>query len=98
MATNKQSLMGWLGNQLELPKDVTLDLPRMTMVGQLHIYVENHRGLLAFSENEVRLRLKSGQLRIRGEGFVIKNILRDEMLLEGKIVDVTFLPSVEGNT
>lgn len=68
-----------------------MDLPRITMVGQLHIYIENHRGLLAFTDTELRLLLKQGQLLIKGEAFVIKTILPEEILLEGKINQVLFL-------
>lgn len=50
---------------MDLPQDVMMDLPRITMIGQLHIYIENHRGLLAFTDSEVRLMLKNGQLLIK---------------------------------
>jgi sporulation protein YqfC len=68
-----------------------MDLPRITMVGQLHIYIENHRGLLTFTDTELRLLLKQGQLLIKGEAFVIKTILPEEILLEGKINQVLYL-------
>ncbi|WP_110926910.1 sporulation protein YqfC [Bacillus massiliglaciei] len=77
---------------MDLPQDVMMDLPRITMIGQLHIYIENHRGLLTFADNEVRLLLKNGQLIIKGEHFVIKTILPEEIMLEGKIDQVFFLP------
>ncbi|PLS15189.1 sporulation protein YqfC [Bacillus sp. M6-12] len=76
---------------MDLPQDVMMDLPRITIIGQLHIYIENHRGLLAFADNEVRLMLKKGQLLIKGESFVIKTILPEEIMLEGKIDKVFFL-------
>ena len=78
-------------NNLELPQDVTMDLPRITMIGQIHIYIENHRGLLSFSDNELRLLLKQGQLLIKGKAFVIKTILPEEILLEGKIDQVIYI-------
>ncbi len=78
-------------NNMELPQDVMMDLPRITMIGQIHIYIENHRGLLAFSDKELRLLLKQGQLLIRGKAFVIKTILPEEILLEGKIDQVTYI-------
>jgi sporulation protein YqfC len=81
----------WITNQMELPADVTMDLPRITMIGQIHIYIENHRGLLSFSDKELRLLLKQGQLLIKGHSFVIKTILPEEILLEGKIDQVTYL-------
>lgn len=76
---------------MDLPQDVMMDLPRITMIGQLHIYIENHRGLLAFTESEVRLMLKNGQLLIKGNAFVIKTILPEEIMLEGKIDKVYFI-------
>lgn len=76
---------------MDLPQDVMMDLPRITMIGQLHIYIENHRGLLAFTDSEVRLMLKNGQLLIKGDAFVIKTILPEEIMLEGKIDKVYFI-------
>ncbi|RFU71685.1 sporulation protein YqfC [Peribacillus saganii] len=86
-----QKIKQLMVNTMDLPQDVMMDLPRITIIGQLHIYIENHRGLLAFADNEVRLMLKKGQLLIKGESFVIKTILPEEIMLEGKIDKVFFL-------
>lgn len=86
-----QRVRSWMSKHMELPQDVMMDLPRITMIGQIHIYVENHRGLLAFSDKELRLLLKQGQLLVKGKGFVIKTILPEEILLEGKIDQVIYL-------
>lgn len=86
-----EQMKNWLTKQIDLPVDVLMDLPRITLVGQVHIYIENHRGLLVFSDKEVRLLLKHGQLLIKGQSFVIKTILPEELLLEGIIEQVTFL-------
>lgn len=92
MARNwSQQLKQLIAKRMDLPEDVMMDLPRITMIGQIHIYIENHRGLLAFSDKEVRLMLKQGQLLIRGSGFVIKTILPEEILLEGQIEQVLFI-------
>ncbi|MBS4194726.1 sporulation protein YqfC [Lederbergia citri] len=85
------SLRKWMAFKMELPPDVVMDLPRVTIVGQLHIYIENHKGLLVFTDKELRLLLKQGQLLIKGHSFVIKTILPDELLLEGKIEEVHYL-------
>lgn len=66
-------------------------MPRITMIGQIHIYIENHRGVLQFSSKEVRLLLSQGQLLIKGEQFIIKTILPEELLLEGKIDQVIYI-------
>jgi sporulation protein YqfC len=87
----RQQVKNWFAKTLDLPEDVMMDLPRITMIGQIHIYVENHRGLLSFSDKEVRLLLKQGQLLIKGSSFVIKTILPEEILLEGRVDQVLYL-------
>lgn len=81
----------WITQKMELPPDVMMDLPRVTMIGQIHIYIENHRGLLQFSDKELRLLLKQGQLLVKGEQFVLKTMLPEEILLEGKIDQVIYV-------
>lgn len=52
---------------LDMPQDLTMEMPRITMIGQLQMYIENHRGVLWFSNQELRLLLTKGQLLIRGQ-------------------------------
>lgn len=91
MKKMRQQMRNWMTKQMQLPADVMMDLPRITMIGQLHIYIENHRGVLRFSNQELRLLLKQGQLLIKGDHFVIKTILPEELLLEGRIDQVIYL-------
>ncbi|MCE7794208.1 sporulation protein YqfC [Salipaludibacillus sp. CUR1] len=75
----------WMVDQMDLPADVVMDLPRLTMVGHLHVYIENHQGVIRFTDKELRLAMTEGQIIIQGEGFIIKSILPEEILLEGVI-------------
>lgn len=84
-------LRNWVTKNMDLPQDVMMDLPRITMIGHIHIYIENHRGLITFSDKELRLLLKQGQLLIKGKAFIIKTIMPEEILLEGKIDQVIYL-------
>ncbi|MEH7074089.1 sporulation protein YqfC [Neobacillus drentensis] len=86
-----QKVRNWMAEKMDLPQDVMMDLPRITMIGQIHVYIENHRGLLVFTDKELRLLLKQGQLLIKGKSFVIKTILPEEILLEGKIDQVVYI-------
>src|SRR6476659_6507621 len=86
-----QRVRSWMATKMDLPQDVMMDLPRITIIGEIHIYVENHRGLITFTDKELRLLLKQGQLLIKGKAFVIKAILPEEILLEGKIDQVIYI-------
>ncbi len=76
---------------MDLPQDIMLELPRITMIGDIHIYIENHKGILVFSDTELRLMLKQGHLLIKGNKFILKTILPEEILLEGEIHQVLFI-------
>jgi sporulation protein YqfC len=77
---------------LELPQDVVMDLPRMTMIGNVQLYIENHRGVLHFSSERLLLALSKGKLEVQGRQLVIRAILTEEVFIEGVIDGVTFLP------
>jgi sporulation protein YqfC len=76
---------------LDLPSDIITDLPRLTMIGFVQLYIENHHGVLLFSDSELRLLLKKGQLIIKGEGLTIRMILSEELFLEGSIHQIQII-------
>jgi sporulation protein YqfC len=91
-----QKFKRWAAGALDLPQDVILDMPRITMIGPLQMYVENHRGVLAFDQGELRLLLSNkGQLLVSGEKLVIRKILPEEVFLEGMIREIKYLDQVK---
>ncbi|WP_042145990.1 sporulation protein YqfC [Paucisalibacillus sp. EB02] len=91
MKNLQQRLRPWLVKYLALPSDVVMELPRITIIGQLHVYIENHKGLAVFTDNELRLKTTKGYIQIKGSSFVLKMMLPEEILLEGKIAEVKFI-------
>lgn len=87
----RQRLYPLLTKYFALPSDVVLELPRITLIGQLHLYIENHQGLIVYSDTELKLKTNDGFLQIIGNGFIIKMMLPEEILLEGIIQEVKFI-------
>jgi sporulation protein YqfC len=77
---------------LDLPQDVTSDLPRLTMIGNVQLYIENHRGVLHFSSDLLRLALSKGRLEVHGKQLVIRAILSEEVFIEGVIDELKYIP------
>jgi sporulation protein YqfC len=77
---------------LDLPQDVTTDLPRFTMIGNVQLYIENHRGVLHFSSELLRLALSKGRLEVHGKQLVIRAILSEEVFIEGIIDELKYIP------
>ena len=88
----QQRLRSLFVKYLALPTDVLLELPRITLIGQIHAYIENHQGLIVYSDTELRLKAKHGYIQIIGKSFVLKTMLPEEILLEGTIEEVKFIP------
>ncbi|EGL19947.1 MULTISPECIES: sporulation protein YqfC [Paenibacillus] len=79
-------------NMLDLPQDVVQDIPRITMIGNVQLYVENHCGVMHFSSEMLRLQLTRGKLEVSGKELVIRAILTEEVLIEGIIADIRYMP------
>lgn len=79
------------GTLLDLPQDVIFDLPRITLIGNMQLYIENHRGVLHFSSELLRLRLSKGTLEIIGKNLVIRAILTEEVFIEGIVDEIKYL-------
>ncbi|MEI7026694.1 sporulation protein YqfC [Paenibacillus sp. y28] len=86
-----RKLNTWTSKWLDLPQDVLYDMPRYTLIGNRQLVVENHSGLLHFSETELILQLAEGRLEITGEQLVIRSILTAELLVEGRIDQLRFI-------
>ncbi len=86
----KVSFKAIISDFFELPKEVVMDLPRMSMVGNVQIYLENHRGVIAYSENQVRVGVNNGEIIIKGQNLQIKNLLAEELLIKGIIEGVEY--------
>jgi sporulation protein YqfC len=75
---------------LELPADAVLDLPRLTVVGNNRLVVENHRGISEYQPDRVRLQLTTGVLEIQGTGLTLREIRPDAIALEGSIQSIHY--------
>jgi sporulation protein YqfC len=56
---------------LELPEDIVLNKPRITVSGENQVIIENHKGIVLFQDNMVRVNSESGLITINGTGFEI---------------------------
>lgn len=87
----RKQFNAWTAKLLDVPQDVTLDLPRLTMIGNMQLYIENHRGVLHFSSDSLKLALGKGSLEVSGKDLTIRAILTEEVLVEGNIHDIKYL-------
>ena len=86
---NKTKLQA-LAGILEIPQDIILDLPRITMLGNQQLLLENHKGIIEYTSQVVRIKLNSGEIKIQGTKLTLSNLQPEQILIEGIISHLTY--------
>lgn len=75
---------------LDLPKDVLLDLVRVTVTGKLAVFIENHKGIVEYNSNLIRVNTNDGVIVLKGKDLYLKSAVADEITVEGKLQSIEF--------
>lgn len=79
-----------LAGILEIPQDIILDLPRITMLGNKQLLVENHKGIIEYTPSLVRIKLNQGELIIVGRNLILGNLQIEQILVEGTVEELKY--------
>jgi len=79
-----------LANRLDFPKEIMLDLPRITVTGDNEIDIENHKGIMSFEEYEVKINSKVGFIVIKGKRFEILFIGGTTISISGTFKSISY--------
>lgn len=60
-----------LTRKLDLPQDIVFDLPKITVIGDSEITIENHKGIVLFEEKEIKINSGIGLISIYGDNFEV---------------------------
>lgn len=68
-----------------IPKDAILGYSIVTVIGKSEMSIENHRGILEYNDETIRIMTKLGQIKINGNQLDILHYSNDEMKILGNI-------------
>lgn len=91
MKKNIDDIRANLSEALELPLDIALDLPKITIIGSLEVSILNHKGIIEYTSTLIRINSRIGIIKIVGIDLEIKNILIEEILIVGEIEKVEII-------
>ena len=75
----------------DLPADVVAGLPRLEMIGGRQLFLEQHKGLLAYSDTAIDINTGTLVVRVRGTGLQLLAMTAEELRVGGTIEAVEFL-------
>ncbi len=74
----------------DLPADVIAGVSRVEVTGGREVLVENHGGILEYTEELVKISGGAVIIEVRGHGLVLESMSSAELKLRGQIFGVEF--------
>ena len=72
----------------DLPADALAGLPKLELVGDRELWVENHRGILSYGDREILISGGAFLIRVAGEELELRAMTGVELLITGRIAGV----------
>lgn len=86
----KQVLSG-AAELFDLPMDVVAGLLHVEVLGDRQLYMENHRGIIAYSDAEIAVSGSGMVLRVRGRDLVLVSMTEDALRIRGTLQSVEWV-------
>ncbi|WP_010244052.1 sporulation protein YqfC [Acetivibrio cellulolyticus] len=87
----KASLKEKMSELFEIPKDIVLNVPKLTMIGNGDLLIENFKGIIEYDDDRIRINTNSGIIKISGTRLGIKEITSEDLMVNGEISSLEFL-------
>ncbi len=75
----------------DLPGEALAGEPRVTVSGVNSLHIENHRGLLEYSENQLVVNARGLVIKVTGRDLTVAAMSDLELVVKGKVQSVEFV-------
>lgn len=87
----KESFRQQISAMLDVPAEIINDLPKVTLLGNKEINIENFIGLIEYTPQKIRINTKSGMLVIEGAGLEANKMTLESIYIRGTILQISYL-------
>lgn len=87
---NRKPLREKVVDAIELPKEIVLSVPKITILAGKEALVENYKGIIELSPEIIRLYTGAGVLCFTGVGLDIASITDEDISILGSITKIEF--------
>lgn len=84
----REGLLEKTAEVFDLPGDVLAGLPRIELLGDRQLRMENHKGILAYGTEEIHISGGKLIVKVRGAGLELRAMNGAELLITGNIFGV----------
>ena len=86
----KNKLIRKIDDMLEIPKEVTNKIPKLTIIGFEQLLIENYKGILEYEEFYIKISTQIGNININGFSLSLNQMTEDDIIINGKIDSIDF--------
>lgn len=89
--TEKVSVRRRIADGFDASKEILLDVPKIVMLGDCEVVVENYRGIVEYTPTKIVLDANPREVRVLGTGLEMKSVAKEMLYITGKIESVGFV-------
>ena len=79
---------------LDLPVEIPLDMPKISLIGNIELRIDNHKGIRQYEEGQIIVNCRQGVIVIEGKELMLKSISREDLCIGGEINSVRFADKI----
>lgn len=84
-----------LVEKFDLPKDVLLDVPKIIVTGRNEVTIENHKGIMVFERDKIKINTNMSPIEIKGSEFEILYIAAATITIKGYFNSIEYVGWIE---
>jgi sporulation protein YqfC len=89
--SKKSNIKKHISETFDLPQQIILDTPVVKIISNNELTIENHKGILEYSPNLLRMSSVLGTIKIIGNNIRIKEIDQYDIVICGEIHSLEYI-------
>lgn len=90
MKRKNKNMKTRLNKMLEVPDEVVMQVPKLTILKFEEVLIENYKGILEYQDFFIRIQTHIGIVNINGYQLSLEEMTVDDLVVKGKIESIDF--------
>ncbi len=84
-STRNSKISNRINQALEMPREISENNPKITIIGFDEMLIENYKGILEYEEFYIKIKTNIGNININGFNLSLEQVTEDDISIKGKI-------------
>ena len=80
-----------LVDKFDLPAEIVMDIPKIIITGNKEITIENHKGIMIFERDKIKINTNMSPVEIKGHDFEILYIAASTITIKGYFDSIEYV-------